>query len=103
MIDHLRKTGITKAAMQEILTTKWSLSPDEESACEKYYILHWRGNHFWQVMTSGQIIHQNVRYLVVYKDCTPTQIKEDSKLFMSFRKPDRTFNLPAYVLVSVAI
>jgi len=101
MIEHIHKFGIPKSTMHHALINRFELTQEQIEACEKYYILRWTGAHFKHVMHSGVIRHQNTEYLVVYKDCKPSEIATSSQLFMSFRKPAHEFHLQAYVLVSI--
>lgn len=91
----------TRSHMQTALQTQFSLEPDYESFCSHYYILHWQGNHFKRTMKSGIISRGGVDYLVVYKDCGPASIKDDSKIYLSFRNAIPRYNLRAYVLISI--
>jgi|SRR5579863_3888306 len=100
MLAHL-KHGIPKSEMHSALINRFELTSEQIAACEKYYILRWKGHHFKHVMSGGGIVHQGVNYLVVYKDCKPTDIRSYSNLYMSFRKPTKEFGLQAYVLVSI--
>jgi len=101
MLDHL-KHGIPKSDMHSALINRFELTPEQAAACEKYYILHWRGAHFKHVMRNGIITHQGVDYLVVYTECKPTDILTSSYLYVSFRKPAKEYGLQAYVLISIA-
>lgn len=101
MLAHL-KHGITKTEMHAVLINRFELTSEQQAACEKYYILRWKGCHFKQVLSQGTIVHQGVTYLVVYKDCKPTDILTSSTIYVSFRKPAKEYQLQAYVLVSVA-
>lgn len=100
MLAHL-KHGVTKQEMHAALINRFELTQEQQAACEKYYILRWRGDHFKHVLASGTITHQGVQYLVVYKDCKPTDIKLHSVLYLSFRKPAKEYGLQAYVLISI--
>jgi hypothetical protein len=100
MLAHLRH-GIPKLEMHACLINRFELTEEQKAACEKYYILRWKGAHFKQVLENGTIAHQGVRYLVIYKDCKPTDIVGSSSLYVSFRKPAKEYELQAYVLVSV--
>lgn len=102
MVPHLHKYNISKSTMHSALINRFELTGEQIDACEKYYILHWSGAHFRQVMSGGVVIHQGVSYLVVYKDCKPTEILPHSKLYLSFRKPAKEFGLQAYVLISIS-
>jgi hypothetical protein len=102
ILPHLHKYGISKTAMHSALINRFEFTPAQRAACERYYILHWSGTHFHDVVSDAIIEHQGVRYLVVWKECKPTDVKPDSRLFLSFRKPAREFELQPYVLVSVA-
>ena len=102
MIEYLKKYQISKGRMYLALTKCFELEGEYKDACEKYYILRWSGAHFKHVMHDGLIIHQGVRYLVIYNNCTPTDIKTGSRLYVSFRKPSKEFELQAYVLVSIS-
>lgn len=100
MLAH-RKYDINKLEMHHILINRFELTIDQQLACEKYYILRWSKATLRQSMRSGTITHQGVTYLVVYKECKPTDIKSNTELVLSFRKPKKEFELPAYVLISI--
>lgn len=101
MLAHL-KHGIPKSEMHSALINRFELTPEQIAACEKYYILRWKGAHFKHILQNGTITHQGVTYLVVYKDCKPTDIQTSSTIHVSFRKSAKEYQLQAYVLVSVA-
>ena len=100
MLAHL-KHKVSKLEMHSCLINDFELTPEQISACEKYYILHWQAAHLKQVIRNGTIIHQGVCYLVVYKDCKPCDIKSGSQVYVSFRKPAKEYELRAYALVSL--
>lgn len=102
LLPHL-EYGMTKSELHSALINRFSLTPEQESCCEQYYILHWTGKWFRKQRSMGLIkSSEGAQYLIVYKDCKPTDILPDSKLFMSFRKPKKEFELQSYVLVSIA-
>lgn len=100
MLAHL-KHKLTKLQMHSAVINDFELSSECQTACDKYYILHWQGSHLKHVIRNGTIIHQGVQYLVVYSGCKPFDIKSNSQLYISFRKPAKEYELRAYALVSL--
>lgn len=101
MIEHLQKYGIPKSELLNALINRFSLTERQIAACEQYYILHWQGRHFKDRLRYGTIKRNEVTFNVVYKDCKPTDIKLETPLVLSFRKPEKEYELQAFVLVSI--
>lgn len=101
LLPHL-EYGMTKSELHSALINRFQLTDEQIAACSDYYILRWTGQWFRKQRSMGLIRHSGSQYLIIYKDCKPTDILPTSTLFMSFRKPKKEYELSAYVLVSIA-
>lgn len=100
-IDAFRRTGVQRSLVAYQCVNFFTY-PEAFSDClDKYYLLYWSPEYFISQMSYGTITHNNEKYIVIYKHCTPTQIKTARQVKLSFRKPLDIFNLPGYVLVTV--
>ena len=103
MIEHIKKFGIPKSEFLNALINRFALNQRQIDACARYYILHWRGSHFKDMLKYGTITRENVTYNVVYKNIKPTDIHVDTPLMLSFRQPEKEYELQAFVLVTIAM
>lgn len=69
----------------------------------EYFLLYWEGKYFKERMKEGKICGESGPYIVGYNKCTPELAFHATQLHLSFRKPKTEFNLPGYVVVSLAI
>lgn len=91
--------GIPKSPHSQLICS-WKLSPEAQATLEKYYILRWGTEYFWEQYTQGKgiIQHQGVSYSVIFHGGKLPG--KASQVFLSFRKPP---GFPTgYVLINPA-
>lgn len=66
----------------------WVIPPALKDRLDKYYLLHWEKDYFFNQSLTGRIVHQDVEYLVLYHQCLPLHMtRADVKqVALSFRK-----------------
>lgn len=101
-INLARSNMPSKWKLHSELINTFTLQSDEINALDRYYILHWQPAHFLQEMKEGIIVHQDIKYLVIYKNCNIIKIRNaPAQIALSFRKPKAEYNLCNYVIVKV--
>lgn len=85
------------------LRDDWTLSTTCVENCECYYLRHWQLDYFMSRLTHDagsdfRLFNEGHEYIVRMKD-TAARIAENTQVRLSFRKPKKELNLPAYVLV----
>ena len=95
------KYGVNRSLVSYLCINHFNYPELYKDTLSNYYLLYWKPGYFFSQLNHGEIIHQDTRYIVVYKNCTPAALKKESQIRLSFRKPQAEFNIPAYVLVSI--
>lgn len=100
------KAGLpSKWTVHYALVNDFTISDTEIlNQLDKYYKLFWKAGYFDPSVLDGTILHQDIRYLVIYKNCNPYQIRKLDKteqIELSFRKAKPEYQLAAYVIVRI--
>jgi hypothetical protein len=96
----LRKLNMpTKWTVHSALINDASVTVDVRDQLERYYLLYWTPDHFFDQMNNGIIAHQGIEYLVIYKNCNPISLRRCEQISLSFRKAKSEYELCAYVIV----
>ena len=68
---------------------------------ESAYLLYWSPEHLFSQLQDGTLYRasEQRKYLIVYHRCTPTQLKRQAQIALSFRACRPVYDIPAYVLV----
>lgn len=97
----LRKYNLTPSNVHASLVNEFKLKQLKSvDALDHYCLLYWNPEYFYTQMIDGVVIKNDIRYLVIYHKCTPTEVRKRNQIALSFRAAKAEFNLPAYVLVS---
>lgn len=89
---------LTHSIEHELINT-WKLSEELKKRVSKYYLLYWTPVYFDAIWNEGIITREGVDYIVVYHACKPADLRKEKQIALSFRRANKEFNLPAYVLV----
>jgi hypothetical protein len=65
---------------------KWSLTREERTILDKYFILYWETEYFLNVSGTGKITKEDIDYLIIYPFGLPIHIPEQANVALSFRK-----------------
>lgn len=74
------------------------------SDLQNYFILYWDGLYFIRHCRGGVIEKDGINYLVIYhKNTSRAKIlaNPEQKVALSFRNPNKEYDLPAYCLVTI--
>ena len=93
----------SQAVVVATAQTQWKLDSNIQRWLDRYYLQCWRGATLQsEIMNSRDcsIIHQDVRYEVIWHDCTPTDCYDSDAVMLSFRQFHHIIGYPNVVLVT---
>lgn len=97
------KHGITRNQLASMCINLWKIPSDYQDLLDTYQLRSWNGNKFASEIHDGSIEFgaSKTKYLVVYKETTPSQVCKASQIQLSFRAPLEEYGIPPYVLVRI--
>jgi hypothetical protein len=102
----LKKYGVSRNYMMGALVNSYHLQPElkRNGALSYYRQLRQSKTWFTSRCNEGTIKHEGVTYIVVYHLTTRHAVltSKGVDIKLSFRSPAKEFNLPSYVLVTLA-
>lgn len=106
-IKTYKELGVTRSYISWLSSHVWQLYEENIPNFELYFKLHWSPGYTLYKIRHGTIIYDKITYHVEFsRGTTRGQIlklaQQGSKthnVMLSFRKPNKIFNLPAYVLI----
>lgn len=105
--NRIRAISRMKPSMRAIIQqieTVWSLDSNTQKYLDRYYLQCWTGESLESAIHSSNdcsIMHQGVKYHVVWCECTPTAAYDSTAVLLSFRQLNHIFQYPNIVLVRV--
>lgn len=96
-----RKYGVHKSLLLHNMINYFHFPEIYQDCLSSYYILHWENYYFTKQVEDGTIRHQGKEYIVVYRNCFPSDFKKPGSVKLSFRAAQKEFNLKNYVLVMI--
>lgn len=100
-IKSMNKYGLTKQQILSLSINSFTISSDFQDCFCNYHLLHWSGKYTMSKISDGSIFKDGIKYLVVYKNCTPSQVRCAEQVKLSFRKPQSEFDTMGYVLIKI--
>lgn len=106
--DAYKRHGVTRKQLHSLCINFFHFPPEYRDTLSNYWIYHWQGAHLREQVQdgtihipSGAVCGNAGEYLIVYQNCTPYAAYKAKCVRMSFRKPCKEFDLPAFVVVQV--
>ena len=66
-----------------------------------YLVLHWESDFLFSIIEDGTVERDGIDYIAIFHRCTYYQAKHSKQVHVSFREPNKEFELPAYVLIKI--
>lgn len=79
--------------------------PIRKETCADYFLLYWTPAHFFSLLHEGKISREDeftglkYHYQVMYKQCTPAELRNCNQIKLSFRRPKEEYPVGKYVIV----
>lgn len=94
-IDCYTRYGIPRKLIHHMLINHFHYPAAYQDTLSHYELKYWSAAYTRGIISNGCISE----FLVVYHNCTPTDINKWNQASLSFRKANILLDIPAYVLI----
>lgn len=109
-IQTYKELGVTRSYVSWLSSHIWQLSQDNIPYFDTYFKMHWTPGYTLHKIKQGIIEHDGTSYHIEFSRGTTRgeilklaqQGNKTHNVMLSFRKPNKIFNLPAYVLIQIS-
>lgn len=102
-ISSYRSYGVRKSSLHSACINQFSINTSLQDCFEAYYLKYWRGEYLLDQIEDGAMVDSGRTYLVIYQNCTPFQVRKCAQVRLSFRSALPEYEIPAYVIVKLAL
>ena len=94
-----KKYGMYRSNLEYLLRNTFSIPLGSLASLDTYYIRQWEGSYVAESVARniGRIIHEDIEYIAILRKSL-YELKQ-GMCILSFRRAQKEFNLPAYVII----